>query len=114
MQANDQNYLIPVEEVENDALLDYKALRVAHILDRVHSRGCHLNLIILDACRSKPSTMRGGSRSVGRGLAKIDATAGSVVAFACEPGQTASDGNGRNGAFTEQLLQTATRGTLLV
>ena len=105
VQANDQNYLIPVEEVENDALLDYKALRVSHVLERVHSRGCHLNLVVLDACRSKPPTMRGGSRSLGRGLAKIEAKAGSVVAFACEPGETASDGNGRNGAFTEQLLR---------
>ena len=105
VQANDQNYLIPVEEVENDALLDYKALRVSHVLERVNSRGCHLNLVVLDACRSKPPTMRGGSRSLGRGLAKIEAKAGSVVAFACEPGETASDGNGRNGAFTEQLLK---------
>ena len=105
VQANDQNYLIPVEEVENDALLDYKALRVSHVLERVHSRGCHLNLVVLDACRSKPPTMRGGSRSLGRGLSKIEAKAGSVVAFACEPGETASDGNGRNGAFTEQLLR---------
>ena len=28
MQANDTNYLIPVEEVASDDLLDYKALRV--------------------------------------------------------------------------------------
>jgi Caspase domain len=95
--------------VENDALLDYKALRVAHILNRVESRGCHLNLIILDACRSKPPSMRGGTRDVGRGLAKIEATAGSIVAFACEPHHTASDGNGRNGAFTEQLLKNICR-----
>lgn len=37
MQANDVNYLIPVEEVEEDALLDYKALRVQHVLQRVES-----------------------------------------------------------------------------
>ena len=105
MQANDNNYLIPVQEVENDALLDYKALRVQHVLSRVESAGCHLNLVLLDACRSKPSAMRGGTRSLGRGLAKIEATAGSVIAFACAPGETASDGDGRNGVFTANLLQ---------
>ena len=105
MQANDQNYLIPVEEVEHDHLLDYKALRVAHVCQRVESRGCYLNLILLDACRSKPSSMSRGTRDVGRGLAKIDARAGSVIAFACEAGETAADGNGCNGVFTANLLQ---------
>ena len=105
MQANDVNYLIPVEEVEEDALLDYKALRVQHVLQRVESRGCHLNLVLLDACRSKPSSMRRGSRDIGRGLAKMEARAGSVIAFACEAGDTAADGSGRNGVFTGKLLQ---------
>ena len=105
IQANEQNYLIPVEEVENDSLLDYKALRVQHVLQRIDSRGCHLNLLLLDACRSKPSSMTRGSRDIGRGLAKMDVRAGSVIAFACEPGETAADGTGRNGVFTSKLLQ---------
>ena len=105
VQANDVNYLIPVEEVEEDALLDYKALRVQHVLQRIESRGCHLNLVLLDACRSKPSSMRRGSRDIGRGLAKLEARAGSVIAFACEAGDTASDGSGRNGVFTDTLLR---------
>ena len=105
MQANDVNYLVPVEEVENDALLKYKALEVQDVLQRVESRGCHLNLVLLDACRSKPSTMRRGSRDIGRGLAKMEARAGSVIAFACEAGDTAADGSGRNGVFTDKLLQ---------
>jgi hypothetical protein len=105
VQANDVNYLIPVEEVGEDALLDYKALRVQHVLQRVEGRGCHLNLMLLDACRSKPSSMRRGSRNIGRGLAKMEARAGSVIAFACEAGDTAADGSGRNGVFTDRLLQ---------
>ena len=89
VQVNDTNYLIPVQEVESDALLDYKALRVQHVLQRVETSGCNLNLIILDACRNKPSSMRSCSRSLGRGLAKMDASVGSVIAFACAPGETA-------------------------
>jgi Caspase domain len=105
VQANDQNYLIPVEEVETDALLDYKALRVQTVLSAVKAAGCNLGLILLDACRSKPSAMRGETRDISRGLAKIDAPVGTVVAFACDVGCTASDGSGRNGVFTSSLLK---------
>ena len=62
--------------------------------------------MLLDACRSKPSTMRRGSRDIGRGLAKMEARAGSVIAFACEAGDTAAAwAAGRNGVFTDKLLQ---------
>ena len=65
--------------------------------------------MLLDACRSKPSTMRRGSRDIGRGLAKMEARAGSVIAFACEAGDTAAcrwqRAGGRNGVFTDKLLQ---------
>ena len=105
VQANDTNYLIPVEEVENDELLDYKALHVQHVLERVEAAGCNLNLVLLDACRSKPTAMSRGTRSLGRGLAKIEAASGSVIAFACAPGHTAADGDSRNGVFTSCLLQ---------
>lgn len=104
VQSGDQNYLIPVEEVKEDTLLDYKALRVATVLEGMQRAGCNLNLILLDACRSKPSRMRGGSRALGRGLARISAPAGTVVAFACAPSATAADGSGRNGVFTSHLL----------
>lgn len=98
------NYLIPVEEVASDDLLDYKALRVQHVLERIESAGCNLNLLFLDACRSKPPPMSRGTRSLGRGLAKMEANTGSVIAFACAAGQTAADGTGRNGVFTANLL----------
>ena len=49
--------------------------------------------------------MRSGSRNLGRGLSKITAPAGTVISFACSPGETASDGNGANGVFTANLLR---------
>ena len=100
------NYLIPTEYKEEDAQrLSYKALNVTTVLECMEGRGCHLNLVILDACRDKPLPTRGGSRAVSRGLAKMEAPAGTLVAFACAPGRTASDGDGRNGVFTESLLR---------
>ena len=90
---------------EDAAHLDYKALRVSTVLEGIQKAGCNLNLVILDACRSKPLPVRGAQRDLGRGLAKIAAPAGTVVAFACAPGATASDGQGRNGVFTANLLK---------
>ena len=40
-----------------------------------------------------------------RGLAPVYAPRGTLIAFATSPGQTASDGRGRNGAYTAALLQ---------
>ena len=63
-----------------------------------------LNIIIMDACRNNP--FKSFSRGLGsEGLIKMDAPKGSILCYATAPGQTASDGNGRNGLYTETLLQ---------
>jgi len=88
--------------------LDYKALKVATLLDKLDAAGCHLSLVLLDACRESVLPARsvgGASRGLGRGLAKIEAPTGTLISFACAPGKLASDGEGRNGVYTEQLLQ---------
>src|SRR5262245_31992491 len=62
-----------------------------------------LNVMILDACRNAPF-MRGW-RSPLRGLAPMQATGGSLVAYATSPGAVAADGTGRNGTYTRHLLR---------
>ncbi len=105
-QAEDgSNYLIPVEEVEKDIFLKMSALSAQHVLERLETRGCHLNLVLLDACRNKPSRMVRSGRCALMGLSEMKAPAGSVLAFACAPGKTAGDGGGRNGVFTAHLLK---------
>jgi len=62
-----------------------------------------LNIVILDACRDNPfrSWQRGGNR----GFIAIPAPRGTIIAFATREGETASDGSGSNGVFTEQLVK---------
>ncbi len=95
--------------MEKDIYLKSCALSAQDILDRIETRSCRLNLVILDACRSKPSRMARSTRSAPSGFSKMDAEihapAGSVLAFACKPGMTAHDGAGRNGTFTSHLLK---------
>ncbi|MHA6853692.1 caspase family protein [Ralstonia pseudosolanacearum] len=58
-----------------------------------------------DACRNNPFE-RAWSRSLSsRGLTPVYAPRATLVAYATSPGQVASDGSGRNGAYTAALLQ---------
>jgi len=69
-----------------------------------------LKLVILDACRDNPfaKTMKRSvaSRSIGRGLAKIEpAMSDTLVAFAAKAGAVASDGDGDNSPFAAALVK---------
>jgi hypothetical protein len=94
-----------VEEVPKDTYLRSRALAVQDVLNRMERAGTHLNFLVLDACRSKPSRMERSTRSAPTGLSEMRAPAGSVIAFACAPGKTALDGEGTNGVFTSHLLR---------
>jgi hypothetical protein len=62
------------------------------------------NIVMLDACRNNPITgkFRSGQS---RGLASPgSAPKGTVIVYATDPGNVASDGTGRNGLFTAGLL----------
>ena len=91
--------------MEKDIYLKMSALSAQHVLERLESRGAHLNLLLLDACRNKPSPIARSARCAPTGFSKMEAPAGSVIAFACAPGKTAGDGSGRNGIFTAHLLK---------
>ena len=91
--------------MEKDVYLKMSALSAGHVLERLESRGAHLNLLLLDACRNKPSPMARSARCAATGFSEMKAPAGSVIAFACAPGKTAGDGSGRNGVFTAHLLK---------
>ena len=73
------------------------------VLDQMEAAKSGVNLVILDACRNNPfeRRMRGGSR----GLAAVDAARGTLVAYATAPGSVAADGDGKNGLYTEELLE---------
>ena len=103
------NYLIPVDAVlEHDIDVQDEALpldRITEVLEPVKK----LRLIILDACRDDPFSKNMkrtiGSRSVGRGLAKIEpGLSNTLIAFAAKAGSTASDGNGDHSPFAKALL----------
>ena len=64
--------------------------------------------MILDACRENPFAVKmqraGATRSIGRGLARVEPSGETLVAYAAKEGTVASDGEGRNSPYSEALL----------
>jgi hypothetical protein len=110
IEVNGTNYLIPIDAVlERDLDVEDEAVpldRISQILEPAK----RLRLIILDACRDNPfarSMKRSvGSRSIGRGLAKVEVlSSDTLVAFAAKHGATAADGDGANSPYTTALIR---------
>jgi len=107
VQSNGENYLIPVDaNIPNENYLRNRAVSVQVVLDDLNEAGNSLNVVVLDACRDNPF---GWGRSGTRGLAIVSRQpADSIIVYATSAGQRASDGQGRNGLFTSQLLKNLT------
>lgn len=109
-----ENYLLPTDAVlKSEADLDFKTMNINLVL-RQMQREDRVNVIVLDACRDNPfakelaRSMKTRSAAVGAGLSEISANsaAGTLIAFATDPGKTALDGTaGHNSPFTTALLK---------
>jgi uncharacterized caspase-like protein len=111
LQVAGQNYIAPIDatlKAEGD--LDFETVPVDLVLKQME-RGTKTNLVFLDACRDNPladnlaRSMGTRSASVGRGLARVGAGLGTLIAFATQPGSVALDGAGANSPFTAALLK---------
>lgn len=102
MQVRGKNYLIPIDaRIASEASSRAEAVDVDTIMDQLGVSP--LNIVILDACRNNPFERR--FRSVGGGLAQMNAPMGTLIAYATAPGKVANDGGGRNGLYTRELLK---------
>jgi len=103
MQVKGRNYLIPVHsDIQAEFEVPDEALEAAAVLRGMEDAGSGLNIVILDACRNNPFAR--SFRSATRGLARMDAPSGSIIAYATAPGQVALDGDGEHGIYTKHLL----------
>ena len=104
MQVDGLNYLIPIgADIQAEFEVPDYGLDAGSILRSMEAAGNALNIVILDACRNNPFAR--SFRSSSRGLARMDAPTGSIIAYATAPGQVAADGDGEHGVYTEQLLE---------
>ncbi|HMH77104.1 MAG TPA: caspase family protein [Candidatus Udaeobacter sp.] len=104
LQVRGRNYLVPVDaEIEDEASTRVAAVDVELLLEQMGEAKNRVNIVILDACRNNPFERR--MRGASRGLAAVDAARGTLVAYATAPGSVAADGDGKNGLYTEELLE---------
>jgi len=101
-QVNGENYLIPIDsQIEDELDVDIEGIRASSLLNILEDANAALNIVILDACRNNP--FKSSSRSAHRGLAKMDAPTGTLLAYSTAPGQVAEDGIGSNSTYTKAL-----------
>src|SRR6202023_1711894 len=110
IEVNGVKYLVPVDAtLRRDIDVEDETVSLDRLL-QVLEPAKRLRLIILDACRDNPFTKSMArtmaSRSVGRGLARIEpTTSDTLIAFAAKAGFTAADGDGAHSPFTTALLK---------
>jgi formylglycine-generating enzyme required for sulfatase activity len=115
LQVAGKNYLVPIDaKLERPGDLNFETIDLAQVQAQMAAEN-RVNLIFLDACRDNPlartlaRSMGGGTRAiaVSQGLASVQSTVGTMIAYATQPDDVALDGQGRNSPFTTALLKHA-------
>lgn len=104
LQADYHNFMVPVDaRLSNAADVPRQTVDVNSVIDAFKAAGNRFNIVVLDACRDNPF----GDKSTGKGLAPMDAPAGTLLAYATAPGNVAEDGDSitGNGLYTSYLLK---------
>ncbi|WP_354066967.1 ABC transporter substrate-binding protein [Bradyrhizobium sp. OAE829] len=109
MEMGGTNYLIPVDaKLLTDRDIEYEAIRIEKVMNAVEGAK-KLRLVLLDACRDNPfaSQMRrtAATRSIGRGFARVEPEAGTLLVYAAKHGETALDGDGSHSPFVSALIE---------
>jgi tetratricopeptide (TPR) repeat protein len=110
VQIKDVNYLLPTkEEYLNEKHVEFNAMSLQKIMSYLEERNKDVNILILDACRNNPFENEWKSRGVslqsGKGLAKVNAPIGSLIAYSTDAGNVAADGAGENSVYCNSLVK---------
>jgi hypothetical protein len=99
-----RNYMLPIDAVI-DKIEDMgrQSVDVERLMEGLAKAANPMNVIILDACRENPFGK--DFRIERKGLSQMDAPIRTLLAYATSPGNVASDGEGSNGLYTENLLR---------
>ncbi|CAF0839716.1 unnamed protein product [Adineta steineri] len=102
---NHSNFLIPIDDdrIITHTDLEYRAINVQSVLEKIMSCCPSAAISLLDCCRNSSECESSNSH----GLSSMRAIAGSFIAFAYDTNDVTLDVSidGRNGLFTSHLLQ---------
>ncbi|MBV8912351.1 MAG: caspase family protein, partial [Acetobacteraceae bacterium] len=106
LQVQGVNWLVPVDaNPTRPQDLDFQMIDADLVLRQMDGVGTRLNIVILDACRNNPFSLR-GLRGLGGGLAEMRAPEGTLISYATQPGAVARDGDGANSPYSQALAAT--------
>jgi uncharacterized caspase-like protein len=113
-QIRGRNFLIPVDvDTADEDDMVRKSVDAGELVQRLARQPKAVNLLIMDACRNNPASQvaltsegrRLRTRAGPQGLARMQAPAGSLIAYATAPGQVADDqAGGAHSLYTKHLL----------
>jgi hypothetical protein len=104
LQVDGENYLVPVDaRLTKEDDLALHGVKLADVMGALQSAPSKIRIVILDACRNNPFSGAAG----GRGLAIVDAPAGTIVAYSTAPGTEALDGSGKHSPFAAAFMRIA-------
>jgi len=97
-----ENWLIPLgADIKEGVDIEYATVSANKVLKLMEGARNATDILILDACRNSP--FRGfslsGTRALTRGMSRMDAPAGSYIAYSTAPGEVANDGLGDYSPF---------------
>ena len=105
-QYQNKNYLTPID-AELKSENDYSRRHI-DLDDVMAAMRSNTRIVFLDSCRDNPLEKEKRWRTgapVSRGLALVEKSRNTYIAYATAPGELAADGTGRHSPFTEALLQ---------
>lgn len=105
VQSGGENYLIPMgADISLASDVEIEAVQLQRLIGRMNAGEAGANVILLDACRNNPFPQ--ATRGMEKGLSVVGTKPPeSLIVYATEAGETADDGDGRNGVFTTALLR---------
>lgn len=108
IELGGDNYLIPIDaKLTRDTHVQDEAIPLTRVLAAVEG-ATKLRLVLLDACRNNPFASQmevtNARRAIGRGLARVEPTGSTLVAYAAKEGTTADDGDADHSPYTAALL----------
>ncbi|GLS23293.1 hypothetical protein GCM10007874_63130 [Labrys miyagiensis] len=107
MEVSNTNYLIPVDaKLASDRDVAFETVPLDRVMAAIEGAK-EMRLVILDACRDNPfaanMARKTATRSVSRGLSRVEPDSGTLVVYAAKAGQVAQDGDGGNSPFVTAL-----------
>jgi hypothetical protein len=107
IEFSGRNYFIPIDaDIKSEEEIPRQGFDVTQIVEKMGRSNVKTAIFIIDACRNAP--VFSSFKSAKPGLAMMQSSRGSIVAFSAAPGQVALDGNGRNSPYTTALLKQIT------